>query len=75
MSYLVEAWFARAEGVGAVGDAVRLVAVAALSPVTPAVIQFGVWAQTVKHAGRYVNKIRSDTLEAEFLRRLWKDQF
>lgn len=42
MSYLVEAWFARAEGVGAIGDAVRLVAVAALSPVTPAVVQFGV---------------------------------
>lgn len=42
MADLVEAWFARAEGVGAIGDAVRLVAVAALSPVTPAVVQFGV---------------------------------
>lgn len=42
MSYLVEARFARAEGVGAIGDAVSFVAVSALSPVTPAVVQFGV---------------------------------
>lgn len=42
MSYLLEAWFARAEGVGAVGDAVGLVAIAALRPVAFAVVQFGV---------------------------------
>lgn len=42
MSYLLEAWFARAEGVGAVGDAVGLVAIATLRPVASAVVQFGV---------------------------------
>lgn len=45
MSDLVEARLAGAEGVGAVGDAVRLVPVAALGPVAPAVVQLGVWAQ------------------------------
>lgn len=45
MSDLVEARLAGAEGVGAVGDAVRLVSVAALGPVTPAVVQLGIWAQ------------------------------
>lgn len=42
MSDLLEAWFARAEGVGAVGDAVGLVAVPAMRPVASAVVQFGV---------------------------------
>lgn len=42
MSYLLEAWFARAEGVGAVGDTVGLVAIATLRPVASAVVQFGV---------------------------------
>lgn len=46
MSDLVEARLAGAEGVGAVGDAVRLVPVAALGPVAPAVVQLGVWAQS-----------------------------
>lgn len=42
MPYLLEACFARAEGVGAVGDAVGLVSVAAVRPVASAVRQFGV---------------------------------
>lgn len=42
MSDLLEARLARAEGVGAVGDAVGLVAVATMRPVAPAVVQFGV---------------------------------
>lgn len=41
VSRLLEARFAGAERVCAVGDAVGLVAIATLSPVTPAVIQFG----------------------------------
>lgn len=41
-SCLLEARFARAEGVCAVGDAVGLVSGPTLSPVTPAVIQLGV---------------------------------
>lgn len=45
MSYLLEARFARAEGVGAVGDAVGLVAVATVRPVASAVVQFGVWGR------------------------------
>lgn len=46
MSDLVEARLAGAEGVGAVDDAVRLVTVAALRPVAPAVVQLGVCAQS-----------------------------
>lgn len=46
MPDLVEARLAGAEGVGAVGDAVRLVTVTTLSPVAPAVVQLGVCAQS-----------------------------
>lgn len=42
MSYLLEACFARAEGVGAIGDAVGLISITALRPVASAVGQFGV---------------------------------
>lgn len=38
VSCLLEAWFAGAEGVCAVGDTVGLISITTLSPVTPAVI-------------------------------------
>lgn len=42
MSYLLEACFAGAEGVGAIGDAVGLISITAMRPVASAVGQFGV---------------------------------
>lgn len=38
VTYLLEAWFAGTEGVCAIGDAVGLVSITTLSPVTPTVV-------------------------------------
>lgn len=61
MSDFVEARLAGAEGVGAVGDAVRLVTVAALRPVAPAVVQLGVCAQSeAMAAGESTDTLRNE---------------
>lgn len=48
VSNLLETWFAGTEGVRAVGDAVGLISIAALSPVIPTVVQLRVWNWSVR---------------------------